>query len=70
MPPINGCRINGFRLLSSSKGETPKSAPIGPEDLMATAFDVLGIDPKLRFTNLAGRPVNLLKQGTPIRELV
>jgi uncharacterized protein (DUF1501 family) len=55
---------------SSANAETPKSAPIGPEDLMATVFDVLGIDPKLQITNAAGRPVYLLEQGTPIRELV
>ena len=55
---------------SSSNAETPKSAPIGPEDLMATVFDVLGIDLKLQFTNTSGRPVFLLEQGTPIRELV
>ncbi len=55
---------------SSASAEVPKSAPIGPEDLMATVFDVLGIDPKLQFTNNSGRPVFLLEQGTPIRELV
>jgi hypothetical protein len=55
---------------SNAKGEVPKSAPISPQDLMATVFDVLGIDPKLQFTNLAGRPVYLLEEGTPIRELV
>jgi hypothetical protein len=55
---------------SNAKGEVPKSAPISPQDLMATVFDVLGIDPKLQVTNLAGRPVYLLEEGTPIRELV
>jgi hypothetical protein len=55
---------------SSSNAEVPKSTPIGPENLMATVFDVLGIDPKLQFTNTAGRPVYLLEEGTPIRELV
>jgi len=55
---------------SSANAEVPKSAPIGPENLMATVFDVLGIDPRLQITNAAGRPVYLLEQGTPIRELV
>jgi hypothetical protein len=55
---------------SNANAELPKSTPIGPQDLMATVFDVLGIDPKLQFTNLAGRPVYLLEEGAPIRELV
>ncbi len=55
---------------SNANAELPKSTPIGPQDLMATVFDVLGIDPKLQFTNLSGRPVYLLEEGAPIRELV
>jgi hypothetical protein len=55
---------------SNANVEVPKSAPIGPQDLMATVFDVLGIDPKLQFTNTAGRPVYMLEEGHPIRELV
>lgn len=55
---------------SNANVEVPKSAPISPQDLMATVFGVLGIDPKLQFTNLAGRPVYLLEEGTAIRELV
>ncbi len=55
---------------SNANAEVPKTAPIGPQDLMATVFDVLGIDRKLQFTNLAGRPVYLLEEGTAIRELV
>jgi uncharacterized protein (DUF1501 family) len=55
---------------SSSNAEVPKSTPISPENLMATVFDVLGIDPKLQFTNTAGRPVSLLEEETPIRGLM
>ncbi len=55
---------------SNAKAEVPKSSPIGPQDLMATVFGVLGIDPKLQFTNLAGRPVYLVEEGQAIRELV
>jgi len=55
---------------SNANVEVPKSAPIGPQDLMATVFEVLGIDPKLQFTNAAGRPVFMLDEGHAIRELV
>jgi uncharacterized protein (DUF1501 family) len=55
---------------SSANAEVPKSAPIGPQDLMATVFGVLGLDPKLQFTNFSGRPTYLLEEGTPIRDLL
>ncbi len=55
---------------SNANVEIPKSAPIGPQDLMATVFEVLGIDPKIQFTNTAGRPVYMIEEGHAIRELV
>ncbi len=55
---------------SNANAEVPKSAPIGPQDLMATVFDVLGLDPKLQVTSSSGRPTYLLEEGAPIRELV
>jgi uncharacterized protein (DUF1501 family) len=55
---------------SASKADVPQSTPIRPQDLMATVFDVLGIDPKVQFVNPAGRPVYLLEDGRPIAELV
>lgn len=54
---------------SSAKAELPHSTPITPQDLMATVFDVLGIDRKLQYVNTAGRPMYLLEEGTAIREL-
>src|SRR5262245_2522360 len=55
---------------SNANVEIPKSTPIGPQDLMATVFEVLGIEPKIQFTNTGGRPVYMLEDGHPIRELV
>ena len=55
---------------SSANAEVPKSTPIGPQDLMATVFDVLGLDPKMQVTSSSGRPTYLLEEGAPIRELV
>ncbi|HWB10675.1 MAG TPA: DUF1501 domain-containing protein [Pirellulales bacterium] len=54
---------------SASKADIPKSTPVRPQDLMATVFDVLGIEPKTQFVNPAGRPVYLLEEGRPISEL-
>ncbi|MEX2112057.1 MAG: DUF1501 domain-containing protein [Pirellulales bacterium] len=55
---------------SSPKGDVPKSTPIRPQDLMATVFQVLGIDRQTQFTNTAGRPVSMIEDGQPIAELV
>jgi uncharacterized protein (DUF1501 family) len=55
---------------SNAKAEQPKSVPISPQDLMATVFQVLGIERNIQFVNQAGRPVYLLDGGEPIRELV
>ncbi len=55
---------------SASKVDVPKTTPIRPQDLMATVFQVLGLDPKLQFVNQAGRPVYMVEDGKPIHELV
>jgi hypothetical protein len=55
---------------SDAKAYRPQSPTISPQDLMATIFDVLGIDRKTQFVNQAGRPVYVLEEGDPIRELV
>jgi hypothetical protein len=55
---------------SDAKATRPQSKPITPQDLMATVFQVLGIDPKVQFINPAGRPVYMLEEGRTIGELV
>jgi hypothetical protein len=55
---------------SSPKLDVPKSKPIRPQDLMATIFEVLGIDRSIQFINPDGRPVYLLEEGKPMAELV
>jgi hypothetical protein len=55
---------------SAEKVDVPKTTPITPQDLMATIFDVLGIDRRLQFTNQAGRPTYMVENGKPIEELV
>lgn len=55
---------------SADKVDVPKTAPIGPQDLMATIFQVLGIEGRVQYVNQAGRPVYMIEQGRPIEELV
>ncbi|HUE72308.1 MAG TPA: DUF1501 domain-containing protein [Pirellulaceae bacterium] len=55
---------------SAAKVDVPRTTPIRPQDLMATIFHVLGIDPQVQFMSQAGRPVYMLEKGQPIAELV
>jgi len=55
---------------SSAKAEYPKTNPITPQDLMATIFHVLGIDPNIQFVNQSGRPVFMIEEGKIIKELI
>jgi hypothetical protein len=55
---------------SNSKVEVPKSTPIGPQDLMATVFHVLGMPQELQYKDPTGRPTNMITGGKPIAELV
>ncbi len=54
---------------SAAKVDVPRTTPITPQDLMATIFHVLGIDPQVQFMSPAGRPTYMLEKGRPIAEL-
>ena len=55
---------------SNAKSEVPKTTPIGPQDLMATIFHVLGMPQDLHFKDPSGRPSPMINGGKPIAELV
>jgi hypothetical protein len=55
---------------SNSKVEVPKTTPIGPQDLMATVFHVLGLPQDLQYKDPTGRPTPMIVGGKPIQELV
>ncbi|MFM7071171.1 MAG: DUF1501 domain-containing protein [Planctomycetota bacterium] len=55
---------------SASKVDVPKTQPITPQDLMATVFEVLGIDQRLHFPSPGGRPTPMIEKGRPIADLV
>lgn len=56
---------------TNSKGEHPKDRPLIPNDLWATVLDHLAIDGKsIHFHDHSGRPMPMLPDGTPIRELL
>jgi len=55
---------------TNANGEHPVESPYRPPDVLATIYHVLGIDPKLEFPDLQGRPLRILPEGQPIRELI
>jgi hypothetical protein len=55
---------------TNSKGEHPVERPLGPHDVLATVYKVMDIDPTLSFNDFAGRPVPILSEGSPIREIL
>lgn len=55
---------------TTARGEHPKDRPLSPQDLLATMYAHLGIDYRHEFKDRAGRPVPILNDGEPIRELV
>jgi hypothetical protein len=55
---------------TDSKGAHPKDRPLSPNDLWATMYHHLGIDPERTFPDHTGRPMPILPYGEPIRELV
>ena len=55
---------------TNSKSEFPVHDPVTPQDLMATVYRHLGIDPSITFPDFSGRPVPLLFTGRPIAQLV
>jgi hypothetical protein len=61
-----GCTVGE----SAPKVDVPKSTPIRPQNLMATVFHVLGIDPRIQFVNNSGRPTYMVEDGHAIEELI
>jgi hypothetical protein len=69
---IGGGGIPGGRVIGSStaRGEYPRSHALRPQDLMATLYHQLGIDPETTFTNRAGQPIKIVTNGEIIRDLL
>jgi hypothetical protein len=55
---------------TNSKSEYPMHDPVTPQDLLATVYRHLGIDPTAEFNNFAGRPIPILPSGQPIARLL
>jgi hypothetical protein len=52
------------------RGERVSGQPLTPQNIHATLYHILGIDPTLTFPNFSGRPMSLLDDPRPIQELI
>ena len=55
---------------TDSRGERPRSRPLGPQNVLGTVYHALGIDWRQKINAFTGRPMQLLDDGEPIEELV
>jgi uncharacterized protein (DUF1501 family) len=55
---------------TNARGEYPTTAPVTPQDLLATIYRHLGIDPSRHFTDSLGRPAPILASGEAIAQLI
>lgn len=69
---LGGGGIKGGQVIGASdeRAERPADAPHGPEDLAATVFHLMGIDPKEEFLTPEGRPVPVANGGRVMWELL
>jgi len=64
-----GLRMGQVVGATNARGEYPTHSPVTPQDLLATIYRHLCIDPEHQFTDYTGRGVPILYHGTPIRQL-
>lgn len=55
---------------TNSKGERPKDRAYSVPQLMSTLYRAIGIDPAMTFPNGSGRPMYILDDREPVKELI
>jgi uncharacterized protein (DUF1501 family) len=69
---LAGAGIKGGQAIgrTSKEGTTVEDRPVGVDDFLATVFTAVGVDPRSENRTWDGRPIQLVKGGTVIEELV
>lgn len=65
-----GLRMGQVIGATDAQGQRPQTRPYSPQNILATLYHVLGIDPAMTFRDHAGRPRYLLDDQQVISELV
>jgi hypothetical protein len=64
-----GLRMGQVVGATNGKAEYPTERPYSPQDLLATVYRHLKINPDTTFNDYSGRPIAVLPSGAPIPEL-
>ncbi len=69
---LGGGGVKGGRVVgkTDARAEKPADDPHGPEDLAATLYHLLGIDPDQDFYTPEGRPVKVVNNGRIVQALL
>jgi hypothetical protein len=69
---LGGGGIKGGQVVgeSDAKAEQPKDKAITPDDVAATFYKSLGIDPTKEYKTPGGRPVMIVRYGNVMKELI
>ncbi len=69
---LAGGGIAGGRVVgrTNALGTEPADRPVSVQDLFATIYGRLGVDPQKKYTTPAGRPVRVLDGGEAVKELL
>ncbi len=65
-----GLRMGQMVGASTARGERPKDSPYSPSNVLSTVYRCLGIDPARTFLNGSGRPMHILDDRSPVKELI
>jgi hypothetical protein len=65
-----GLKMGQYVGATSSGGEYPVTRPYTPQNILATLYHVLGIDPSATIPDHNGRPQYLLDDREPVQELI
>jgi hypothetical protein len=65
-----GLRMGQYVGATNSAGEHPVTRAYNPQNILATLYHVLGIDPSAAIRDLNGRPQYLLDDRDPVKELI
>jgi hypothetical protein len=75
--PVMGALVAGGGLkmgqavgATTARGERPQDRPYRASQVLSTLYHAVGIDPAQTFPNGAGRPMYILEDREPVRELV
>jgi uncharacterized protein (DUF1501 family) len=66
-----GAGVRGGQVIgkTNDRAEEPVERPLRPEDLAASFYHALGIDPRTEYHTTTGRPILVVRGGRVIEEL-